>query len=361
MVTFSFQPHENDESGRPWYDTVKGITFALTSLNGLNRLVNERHDAGYNRGERLNQFYIMNGRYSLDTCGNCGSVSGIPKDIPQAGVPLVLSFKDFFKFLDERIAEEEHPSICTSMNGGNLPKSDLFCSQCGQGWSIINCHDVVIHDTTKVFLLTDFVGMTLGEVKLLYGIKSDAIYRMQPEFLIRHDRFIDKSPKYPDTEDDWRKGIVVNEKGWVGEKDDINDDYVIQEGDEGFFNIRKYFHGECNRNYLATEEEKKFREIFEKAGFQITKLTPIPNQYCSCEMCAPWFDVETEFGVIQIGWRKRVINIDWDTLNLTETVLHLFQDEDVTKGEGGIHAWGWDKAKDYLSRLHGHLAENVIV
>jgi len=350
MIRFSLQPHENNEVGRPWYDTLKGIAFALTSLAELKRLVSERHDAGYNRGERLNQFYALNGRYWLDTCGNCGSVSGIPKDIPHADIPLVLSQEDFFKFLNEHIAEENRSSICTTMDGGNLPASELSCPQCGQGWSIVNCHDVVVYHTTEVFPLADFVGMTLGEVKLLYNMKSDAIYWMQPDILIRHDRFIDNSPKYPNTEKDWEKGIVVNECGWVSEKDGINDDYVVQEGDEGFFNIRKYFHGECNRNHLAEEEERKFREIFEKAGFQVVKMTSMPNQYCSCEKCAPWFDVETVFGTIRIGWRKRVINIDWSGLNLTEAA------HEVTNGQDGIHVGGWDKAEDYLSCIHKHLS-----
>jgi len=359
MLTLSSRPHKNDEACRPWYDTARGIAFALTSLNGLNRLVAERHDAGYNREERLNQFYILNGRYSLDTCGNCGSVSGIPKDFPQTEIPLVLSFDDFFKFLNERIAEENRPSICTSMNGGNLPESGLSCPQCGKGWTIANCHDTVVYHATEVFPLADFVGMKLGDVKLLYGMKSDAVYRMQPDILIRHDRFIDKSPKYPDSEKDWQKGIVVNERGWLSERSGINDDYVIQEGDEGFFNVWKYFHGECNRNHLVAEEERKIRDIFEKAGFQVVKMTSMLNQYCPCDKCAPWFDVETEFGTVRIGWRKRVINIEWDRLDSKEAFLYLFHDEDVTKGNDGIHAWGWDKAEDYLSRLHNHLAEKV--
>ncbi len=361
MIQFSLKQPEHSEADRPWYDTTLGITSALASLKGINQLVSERHDAGYNRGERLNQFYVLNGRYWLDTCGNCGSVNGIPKDIPHADIPLVLSQEDFFKFLGERTSAD--PMISSSMNGGNLPEPDLFCPQCEKGWTIDNCYDVVVYHNTEVFPLADFVGRTLDEVKLAYGLKSDAIYRMQPDILVRNDKYIDLSPKYPNPEADWEKGIVVNERGWIDKKwldtrYGVADSYVIQEGDEGFFNVWKYFHKECNGNHLAAEEEKKFREIFEKAGFKVSKMTQLPNQYCPCEKCAPWYDVETEFGTVRIGWRKRVINIDWNKLSSTKTFPHLFEKEDVTKWEDGIHAWSWEKAEDYLSHIHKHLSAN---
>ena len=255
MLAFSLRRNDYEEAGRPWYDTKRGVSSALTSLNGLNQLVAERRKAGYNRGERLNYFYILNGRYSLDTCGNCGLVEGIPKDIPCTEIPLVLSAEDFFRFLNERIGEDNYPPIRTRLADGTLPVSGLSCPQCGKGWSISNCYDVIVFHTNEVFPLTDFVGMTLGEVKLLYSMKSDAIYRMQSDILIRHDRFIDNSPKYPNTKDKWEKGIVVNKFGWVGERDGINNDYVIREGDEGFFNVWKYFHNDCHLKSVADDPE----------------------------------------------------------------------------------------------------------
>ena len=84
----------------------------------------------------------------------------------------------------------------------------------------------------------------------------------------------------------------------------------------------------------------------------------IPNQYCSrycCEM-SPWYKVTTPKGVITIGWRKRVIHLEWeprvtgginaDTLFPNEKV---YGDVDVTRYDCVIHAYGYDKAKQYLS------------
>jgi len=41
------------------YDTARGIDTHLHSLEALNKLFNERHDAHYVRGERLGDFVIL--------------------------------------------------------------------------------------------------------------------------------------------------------------------------------------------------------------------------------------------------------------------------------------------------------------
>lgn len=78
----------------------------------------------------------------------------------------------------------------------------------------------------------------------------------------------------------------------------------------------------------------------------------IPNGYCSrwcCEM-SPWYKVTTPKGVVIIGWRKRVIELSWeDRVNID--AANLFPDEQPTKIGRMIHAYGYDKAKQYISRL----------
>lgn len=66
----------------------------------------------------------------------------------------------------------------------------------------------------------------------------------------------------------------------------------------------------------------------------------------------PWALVIVTLGrgpcEIKIGWRKRVINIDWSATGLD---LEVFFFDDVTKGPGFIHAWGYAKALEYLQLL----------
>lgn len=65
----------------------------------------------------------------------------------------------------------------------------------------------------------------------------------------------------------------------------------------------------------------------------------------------PWFKVTTGCGPIKIGWRKRVINIDWAESEITARANDLFPNEDVTKGSSYIHAWGYEKAQGYIDKL----------
>ncbi len=359
MISFFLKSQKNNEVGRLWYDTAAGIRESIGSLDEFKELLSERHNAGYNREERLNEFYVLNGHYFLDACGNCGLVRGIPEDIAHEVIPAVLSKEEFYALIQERTSKE--PMISCLMSGVTLATSNIFCPHCGQGWTIDNCYDVVGYHNTAVLSLADFVGRTLGVVKSAYASKTDAVYRTQYDVIIRNDRFIDLSLQYPGTDSEWKKGILVNERGWVDEKRlaeecGAADDYMIREGDEGYFNIWKHYHGKCNCEHLAAKQEKEFREIFVKAGFRINKITQLPNQYCQCERCAPWFDIETEFGIIRIGWRKRVINIEWSKLSPKKSLLKLFKKEDVTKWKDGIHAWGAEKAEEYLACIYKHLS-----
>ena len=63
------------------------------------------------------------------------------------------------------------------------------------------------------------------------------------------------------------------------------------------------------------------------------------------------FIVETEWGALRIGYRKRVINIDWSGTQINHNGDITFKDEDVTKSRTMIHAWGKDKAIEYLRKL----------
>jgi len=79
----------------------------------------------------------------------------------------------------------------------------------------------------------------------------------------------------------------------------------------------------------------------------------IPNQYCSRACCRhlPWYKVTGPFGVIILGWRKRVAVVDWSESAFKPRADILFPNEDTTKGEHSIHAWSTDKIRGYLATL----------
>jgi hypothetical protein len=78
----------------------------------------------------------------------------------------------------------------------------------------------------------------------------------------------------------------------------------------------------------------------------------IPNGYCSRWCCTqiPWYKVTTRKGVITLGWRKRVIQIAWEP-SVNTVAEKLFPEETSTKYDRMIHAWGYEKAQEYITKL----------
>jgi hypothetical protein len=106
--------------------------------------------------------------------------------------------------------------------------------------------------------------------------------------------------------------------------------------------------------------DPKSREQYENEKLQLTMLFPepifceeIPNGYCSDWCCRhlPWYNITTTIGHFTIGWRKRVISIDWSRTVNTKTAEELFPDEKVTKGDKYIHAWSVEDAKRYVDTI----------
>ena len=106
----------------------------------------------------------------------------------------------------------------------------------------------------------------------------------------------------------------------------------------------------------AVEREVERQQLLGLFNGQNIFTEELPNGYCSRACCSqrPWYRVTTKKGRITLGWRKRVIEIAWEPSVAGEASL-LFPNEDVTKGEHKgeqyIHAWSYDKAKQYIHKL----------
>ena len=87
-----------------------------------------------------------------------------------------------------------------------------------------------------------------------------------------------------------------------------------------------------------------------------------PNEYWGENsvgaLCDPWYVVTTRIGHIKVGWRKRVIVLDWQRTsihNKERASYHqrdgLFPYENVTQDTNMIHAYGYEKLTSYLKKL----------
>jgi len=143
---------------------------------------------------------------------------------------------------------------------------------------------------------------------------------------------------------------VCPECGKAWSIDDIIDYVTIEQGSYK----RIGYHKECLKSHNDRKQLKEFENIFSKVyNLSELKFTVIPNEYSSYEHYASWFIVSTPDGDIKIGWRKRVINIEW--LDNYKRFTETFVSEDVTRGGTlngvrNIHAWSVEKAVEYLNR-----------
>jgi hypothetical protein len=121
---------------------------------------------------------------------------------------------------------------------------------------------------------------------------------------------------------------------------------------------------------------QKCESFFCLAGFKVHRMWELPNQYWPRHPLAedadeyevktyiryarwadnsPWFLVKTEFGLIEIGDRKRVTQIEW-----SDTPYRGIITEDaVTKESTLVHAWDQAKVLEYLVTLRKNLEAAV--
>lgn len=330
------------------YDTLEGIKAYLTDLDGLHRLRTDRAKAGYDRKERLHEFIIL-GHWWADTCGNFGkctfelNYTKTPKDwtFPEEGLPVIRKESLWSVLGDEKW------TVGSGMSS-ELPQSHLLCEGCGKGWTLVNAHDAV---PRRESIIVDLVpGQTIAERELAWKDKTDGVYSFGTEPGVRNPKFIDLTPV-----PEYRE--PVNEKGWRHRHPPLKDEkltreYVAEEGETCSMDVWRYEHAQCAIIRKFRAERDYFVDVFKRAGMDGVVLSEIPNQYWppAYGEQAPWFIARLPFGNITIGWRKRVISIDWS--DSKRDLLHLFPEEHVTKEPTLIHAYGADKAVEYLTKIH---------
>jgi len=99
-----------------------------------------------------------------------------------------------------------------------------------------------------------------------------------------------------------------------------------------------------------------FKKAFEDAGFDTIFMEEVSNEYwCGIDkawaLSRPWFMVTTPVGHIKVGWRKRVIELNWERTTIEATAEKLFPDHSATTGHRMVHAYGYERLTAYLKTL----------
>lgn len=346
----------------PWYDHKESIAQAIKTLEDLHRLIRERHIAGYERRERLSDFYIFGGRFRFDSCGNTmrATVDPLPERF-RVLLP-VATQQEFLDYLAECQISDSRIDTCVShsISARQVPTEGLKCAHCSKPWTIENVYDVEVQHGKEVFPLTEFVGKTLGHVRHAFENRTDAVYRMHPEILLRNDRHIDHTPVNITATEKWKRGQVVNKFGWIGVNEGVGDETRIAVEDEGHFEVSKFFHAECLTQHMEKKTEQEFRQMLSSAGFTRFTMESVPNEYGSVKFRGPWFLVTAGDVVFRIGWRSHVIEISWTQClpSLKKKLAVLFVNEKTTHTENLVHADSDAHAVDCLTRMFTSCTEH---
>jgi hypothetical protein len=234
----------------PWYDTQYGLQLRIDEgLDGLHEIARARHEAHYNRNERL-QAWLLLGHYMLDECGNFSRFT-----VDEPAMAAVVRF-----YAGAVPRDRAYLSSSFKLPSGR-------CDRCLVGWTLGNAHDCI----------------------------------------------------------------------WVNRG-------------RGYDDPR---HLHCHQLARIQSDYETLSELVKRAEIPVCSKHVIPNEYWRDDTNGAWLVVETECGRIKLGWRKRVLSIDWSASTLRAS--DIFADEDVTKSDVLIHAWTEEKAVEYLRKvwLHG--------
>jgi hypothetical protein len=109
-----------------------------------------------------------------------------------------------------------------------------------------------------------------------------------------------------------------------------------------------HYHAGCHRYMVSNRARVELTEIARNAGIE-QELLDVPNLYGSERYAGPWLTVVTEkLGRVTLGWRRRVIAIEWER---GPDGCEVFASESVTVDSKLVHAWNPEQATSYLRRL----------
>lgn len=301
------------------YDSLEAIIHASASLKSFYALLDMRTDASYMRREILHEFYAHG--FWLDSTGNiCAPLTSDGQRIlpgtSHPAIDSVMTATEFRKHFGQESFRITMPA--------SIPFPGIACAMCTRTWGVEDAHNCATTDLPETETITDFAGKSLGEFKTHLAGRTTALYSLQNDM-----------------------PAVRRQNTAPG---NLDADFILLQDDEVHINVRRFYHLECKRGKLAAETEREIRMLLNLAGYRAIRLRPAPNRYGPESYYGPWFRVTTEKGhVLVIGWRRRVIAIDWSATG--RNLLHLFDDVRDTKGKHYIHAWLYEQAVDYLKRI----------
>jgi len=244
-----------------WYNTKEGIEIKISTLEGFHELLDERVNAYKIRHERLSQFYLLGGKYLIDTSAQCLILTGLEKivflsvateeeknllvenyDTSRGALTAKESRADFKK------ARASGKPNCSGWSGEGWwpPELGVMCVECGKPWHMNNINDFYrTKSEFKCFSTERFVGKPLEYMWESYQNKNDAVYTISENHRVSNDSYVDMSPN-PNY-----SSLPMNPNGFYPNEDGKTDPkYVLKKRDVIRLWVHKQIHESCLHNYV---------------------------------------------------------------------------------------------------------------
>lgn len=313
-----------------WFDSEEGIKKSCSSLVEFNKLIEMRRAVITDRHNKdrsgLLRDFLVHGDIVLSSDGSVSALREVAANYGDkrevltiaATVPEVILFSEFLKLVEESIKpklEWKHEFKL------DIPKSYHVCQHCSQGWNVASLFD-------RVEIDSDIMD------------RNDLIQAIGLETLM--------------TIDELAKGNLLTFNQLLGEKLKTRV-RVYELDDEGCFKeatILKFAHKGCQIKAVTGINRKLFEKAIDDSGLMSTGSIRIPNEYGTTLIHGKWFLFDTDFGLIKIGWRKHVIEVDYSEID-----PEYIADTDLTKGKGYEHVDDIEGLTKALSSFYNHLTE----
>lgn len=304
------------------YTSIEGVKASLSSLKNFIQLLKDRRNA---RDHHELNVLVVKGKWYLDQFGQVGYLILQDQQYRQipADAPIFAELGDVVTEETFRALGKKYQLNYQIVLGGRgaLPTENIYCAHCGAHWHIDNLDDYCIQsETIPAAEFMGSVGYHVAEGLIKYLVKDVIEGRTDG-----------------DNKNELSEQFLAEQTGrrWTIHSDD---------GKVTYYTFTKYYHNKCHNEVIRQENASSFIPAIEKAGFKAHGWVRTRNEYGSKEYRGDWLMVDTQHGLLRVGWRKRVINIDYSGID-----PYYLPVTEETFGPGYEHVSGYEELTKALA------------
>lgn len=314
------------------YNDKAGIQALIGSVKNFMKLIESRREAYADKDSYPNRpdldVFIVQKKWYFDQFGQVGYLSEFhTNDYKDITEKIRGELDDVMTLVEFREAMEKHQAGYTIVLGGlgPMPKAYSKCACCGEFWTMQNLDD---YKTTFESIPASDLKQVIGQGgydKLVSMLDANTTLRIE---------------QYP---------IALLENG-LNNLTGFTWKIIEENGTISFYNYTSHYHSACHLKMIEEKTKSEIINAIKAADFTIIGMIRTKNRYGSQVYRGAWWLVETQYGVLRVGWRKSVIEVSYEFID-----NHYLPITEETRGPGYEHVYGYQKLTEALITFKNHL------